>query len=232
MAEFIGNAFADAYRRFLDGVVRFVPNLLTAILILIIGLIVAGVVRLVLARILRWMRVDRLAARVGAPDMLRKGGVTEPISSLAARIVAWITGIGFAILSLYALDVPTVEHLLERFLLYLPNLFVASLILYFGYLIGQFAARAALIAAVNAGSRVSGLIARFVKATVLVLALSMALEQLGIGNQTVIIAFAILLGGFVLALAIAFGLGGKEIARDYLRKRIRGGKDDDDFHHV
>lgn len=232
MLNFIGSALEDSYRRFLDGVVRFLPHLLTSLLILIVGLLAAGIVRFVLAWILRILRVDRLAAKLGIADALRKGGIAEPISALTARLVSWITGIGFAILALYALDVPSMERLLERFLLYLPNLFIAAVILYAGFVVGHFAARTALIAAVNAGSRVAGLIARFVRAIVFVLALSMSLEQLGIGSETVIIAFAIILGGFVMALAIAFGLGGKEIAKDYLTKRLRGGGDDGEIHHV
>lgn len=234
MSEFIGHAIADSYQRFLDGIVRFLPNLLTAILILVIGIVVSGLLRFVLARVFRWIRVDRIASRLGVPNLLQRGGITEPVSSLCARVLSWITGIGFAILALYALDVPTVERLLERFLLYIPNLFVAALILYFGYIVGHFAARAALIAAVNAGSRISGLIARFVRATIFILTLSMSLEQLGIGSETVIIAFAIVFGGIVMALAIAFGLGGRDIARSYLSKRIRGEDDDrdGDIHHV
>ena len=77
----------------------------------------------------------------------------------------------------------------------------------------------------NAGFKASGLIGKFVKLTVfLLLAVTMALEQLGIGRGTIIIAFAIIFGGIVLALAIAFGLGGRNIAKDYLEKKLLKGE--------
>lgn len=97
---------------------------------------------------------------------------------------------------------------------------VAAMILLFGYILSNFFGRAALIASVNAGIKVSGLIGKFVKFTVFMLAVTMALEQLGIRKETVIIAFAIVFGGIVFALAIAYGLGGKDMAKDYMEKRL------------
>jgi uncharacterized protein YneF (UPF0154 family) len=87
---------------------------------------------------------------------------------------------------------------------------------------------------VNAGNRFAGLVARFVKYAILLLALTMALEQLGIGKETVVIAFAIIFGGVVLAFAVAFGLGGKNIARKYLEKQFKEKvkTDDDEIHHL
>jgi len=131
-----------------------------------------------------------------------------------------------------ALKIPAVEKLLERFLLYLPNIFVAGLIILLGYLLGNFFGRAALIAAVNAGVRFSKFISRFVKYTIFILSLTMALEQLGIGKETVIIAFAIIFGGIVLALSIAFGLGGRDMAKDYLEKKIKCEEKKDEINHL
>ena len=72
------------------------------------------------------------------------------------------------------------------------------------------------------------MIGRFVKITIFILSATMAVEQLGIGRDTVIIAFAIIFGGIVFALAIAFGLGGKDLARDYLKRNIHREKKEDD----
>jgi hypothetical protein len=85
---------------------------------------------------------------------------------------------------------------------------------------------------VNAGIKLSGLIGKIVKLSVFLLALTMALEQLGIGRGTIVIAFSIILGGVVIALAIAFGLGGKDIAREYLEKKIRCEEKKDDISHL
>jgi hypothetical protein len=101
-----------------------------------------------------------------------------------------------------------------------------------GYLLSNFLGRAALIASVNAGLKIAGLIGKLVKMTVLILAVTMSLEQLGVGSGTVIIAFAILFGGFVLALSIAFGLGGRDIAKEYLEKKMRGDEKKDEISHL
>ncbi len=135
-------------------------------------------------------------------------------------------------MGLDALKMPAVENLLERFLLYLPNVIVAGIIILLGYLLGNFLGRAALIAAVNAGLASARLLGSFVKFTVFVIAASMTLELLGIGQNTVLIAFAIVFGGVVLALAIAFGHGGKKAAEDYINKQLKEKEEKDDIEHI
>jgi hypothetical protein len=136
------------------------------------------------------------------------------------------------IISLRALDMPSVEQLLERLFLYLPNVFVAALVLFFGYMLSNFLGRAALIASVNAGMKISGMIGELVRLTVFLLSITMSLEQLGIGSETIIIAFAIIFGGAVMALSIAFGLGGRDIAKEYLEKKLRGEEKEDEISHL
>jgi len=218
--------------KFLEKIIQFLPNLFISIVILIIGFVAGFVLRMIFLKLFRAVNIDNISERSGAVDMLKKGGMKEPVSELLSGLIGWITVVIFAGISLSALQMPTVDKLLESFLLYLPNLFIACLILMIGYLLGNFLSRAALIASVNAGIQISGLIARFVKFTVLVLALTMALEQLGIGKETVLIAFAIIFGGIVLAFAVSFGLGGRDIAREYLEKKLKPEENMDDIHHL
>ena len=134
---------------------------------------------------------------------------------------------------MYTLKVPALEELLQKFFLYLPDLFVAALLIIIGYILGNFLGRATLIASVNAGVKFSRLLAKGVKAVVLLFACVMALEQLGIGRSSVIVAFTILFGGFVFALSLSFGLGGKDIAKHYLEEKVEGGtKEKDDLTHI
>jgi hypothetical protein len=150
-----------------------------------------------------------------------------------SRIFYWLVVFIFVIIALYTLKVPALEQLLEKFFLYLPDLFVAALLIIIGYILGNFLGRATLIASVNAGVKFSRLLGEGVKIVVLLLACVMALEQLGIGRGTVIVAFTILFGGFVFALALSFGLGGKDIARQYLEGKIKGESEEkDDLTHI
>lgn len=232
MSNFLQRIAIDPFERFFDRVLKFLPDLLTSILLLIIGIFVGLVLKKVFLRIFRALGLDRLSERSGVIAVLRKGGIKDPVSSLLSKAIGWITIIIFAVMAVRALQMPIIERLFERFLLYLPHVFVAAMILLFGYILSNFFGRAALIASVNAGIKVSGLIGEFVKFTVFMLAATMALEQLGIGRETVIIAFAIVFGGIVFALAIAFGLGGKDMAKDYMEKRLFKEEEKDDIEHL
>jgi small-conductance mechanosensitive channel len=219
------------YEKFL----HFLPNLLAAIVIFLVGVVLALIFKSVFARLFRAVGVDRFFERYGTAALMKKGGLREPVSALLATFLAWVIVVIFAVISMRTLEVITIGQLLESFLLYLPSVFTALLVLLFGYLLSNFLGRAALIASVNAGIRISGVIGKFVKFLIFTLAVTMALEQLGIGRETVIFTFAIVLAGVVLALAIAFGLGGRDLAKEYLEKKIRGtqeGEERDEISHL
>ena len=233
MDNFLQRVVVEPFNRFLEKVLSFLPDLLSSILIFITGILLGLVLKAIFLRFFRAIRIDRFSERSGFAEMLKKGGIKEPVSLIFSRIIGWLTIISFSILSLRSLNVPAIERILEKFILYLPNVFVAAVILFIGYLLGNFLGRTALVAAVNAGMKLAGLIGRLVKLTVLLLAMTMALEQLGIGRKTIVISFAIIYGGIVLALAIAFGLGGKDVAKEYLEKKIKGtGEKEDEISHL
>ncbi len=232
MGDFLQRIAIEPFKRFFDKVIQFLPNFLTSTLILIVGIVLGMALKGIFLRFFRAVGLDRVSERSGVIELLRKGNIRDSVSVLLSKVIGWVTVFIFAIISMRELKIPTVERLFESFLLYLPNVFVAALILLFGYLLGNFFGRAALIASVNAGIRFSGLIGKFVKFTVFILSATMALEQLGIGRETVIIAFAIIFGGIVLALAIAFGLGGRDIAKAYLEKKMKGEEKKDEISHL
>jgi len=223
LQKIIIEPFESSYEKFLT----FMPNFLTSLALLIVGIVLAGLLRMIFLRIFRAVNLDRAAQRLGLFDMLLKGGIKDSLSAFIARIIGWLTIFTFAVVAVQTLKIPTVEQLLERFFLYLPNVFTAAVILLFGYLFSNFFGRAALIASVNAGLKRAGVVGRLVKVTVFILSATMAMEQLGIGRDTVLIAFAIIFGGIVLALAIAFGFGGRDIAKTYLERNIGDEKEEE-----
>jgi uncharacterized membrane protein YbhN (UPF0104 family) len=151
---------------------------------------------------------------------------------LLARIVGGVVVFAFLLIALSNLNLAVLDHLIERVFDYLPNVIVAVIIVFLGYTLGNFLGRAALIASVNAGMQFSRLVGRFIRYLIMMLGILIALEQLGIGKETVLLTFAILFSGIVLALAIAFGLGGRNLAREYLEKRFREKPADDDIQHL
>lgn len=217
---------------FYEKILLFLPNFLAAVMLLLIGLFLAWILKLISVKIFGSLQIDNFSERIGLNNILHRGGVKESLSGILSILISSIVIFTFSVISLRALDMPAVERLLEKLFLYLPNIFVALLIIFFGYILSNFLGRAILIASVNAGIRVSELIAKIVKTAVVLLAATMSLEQLGIGSSTIIVAFAIVFGGIILALAIAFGLGGKEMAADYLKKKLCEKEEQDEINHL
>jgi len=228
----IQETIIEPLKEFYRNVVDFLPNLLASLLILVVGVLIAIALKMILTRLFKALNLDKISEKFGIQDIFQKWGIKGSISSLFLKVIGWLIIFTFLIVSLRTLNVPTIERFLEELFLYLPNVFIAILILFIGYLLSNFLGRTALIASVNAGLKMSGLIGRFVKFTVFFLAVTMALEQLGIGKDTVLIAFAIIFGGIVLAFAIAFGVGGRDAAKEYLEKRLKGEEEKDDIQHL
>ncbi|MEW6068665.1 MAG: hypothetical protein AB1610_10295 [Nitrospirota bacterium] len=232
MNSFLQRIIIEPLEQFSEKMLNFLPNLLSFLLILVSGIILGSVTKILLLKFFRAIRLDKFSERSGFMEILKKGGLREPLSFIISRLIGWLIIIIFLILSLRSLNIPAIEGILEKFVLYLPNIFVAAVILFFGYLFSNFLGRASLIAAVNAGWKTANLIGKTAKLTVFLLVITMTLEQLGIGRETIVIAFAITFGGVVLALAIAFGLGGRDIAKEYLEKKIKGEEKKDKISHL
>ncbi|MBE0425726.1 MAG: hypothetical protein IBX72_03660 [Nitrospirae bacterium] len=232
MNDLFNRIMVEPLDRFLNRVIQFLPDILTSVLIFISGIVLGLIFKKLFLRFFNTIKLDRFTERYGFVEMLKKGGIEEPASHIFSRLIGWLTMIIFSIVALRTLNVPAIERILEKFFLYLPNIFIAAVILFIGYLLGNFIGRAALITSVNAGLKVAGLVGKLVKLTIFLLAVTMALEQLAIGRGTIVITFAIIFGGVVLALAIAFGLGGRDIAKEYLEKKLKGEEKKDDISHL
>jgi hypothetical protein len=215
-------AIVTPLREFLAHLGAFLPNLLAMVVIIIAGLVAAAVIKLVVFRILRVTRFDQLCTRVGFAQVLTKGGITDPPSMLISRILFWAVILLFLVMGLEALQITTVNRVAVLTISYVPHLLVAVIILVVGFILSNFFGRAALIAAVNAQISQARLLARGVRLAVILFAMAMAFEQLGIATTIIVAAFSITFGGAVLALAIAFGLGGRDAAKAIIDGRLKG----------
>jgi hypothetical protein len=225
LTEVIRTTFAELGAR----IRALAPNLLAALLLLVIGAAAAGATRLVLGFLLPRLGVDRFAERSGLRMFSSRGGVARPISAVLSLALAWLVMTVFVLLAVAALDVRVAMDFVSRAFAWLPHLLVAILVLIAGGLVAGFVRRSVLIAAVNAGLGSARLAGAGSYAAILVLFGAIALEQIGLGIRVVLVAFAILFGGVVLALALAFGLAGRELAGEalagLLRPRSHGGED-------
>lgn len=232
MKELFNKLVLDSLLLFYQKLMNILPRMTIAIMVFLLGLIIAWVIKYIIQMILKLLNFEKHSENLGLTKALSKGGIKSTPSILISKFIQGIIILTFAIFSLYVINIQTIDKFIEHFLLYLPNIFIALFIIIIGFMLSNFLGRAALIASVNAGFKLASLVGKAVKTTILLFSFSIALEQLGIGKETVILTFSIIFGGIIIAFAIAFGLGGKEIAKEYLEQKLKGKEDKDDFSHI
>jgi hypothetical protein len=220
MRDFFESTFVIPLKQLYEQLVSFFPRLLGAAGLIVIGLIVAWLLGKLLRKTLVTLNFDRICSQLGGTALLDRAKIQRSPSELIATGVYWLIFFNFFMIGMRTLDEPVMTQVFSKFFAYLPNLLVSILILIMGLIFGKFISRSVLIGAVNAQLKSARLLSTGVDVLLMFFTFSLALEQLGIGKSTIVAAFSILFGGVVLAMAIAFGLGGRGIARDFLEKRF------------
>jgi Conserved TM helix len=209
----------QATQEIVRSVAQFLPRLMVTVFIVLIGWVIAWLLKTVIRSILRLAKFDRLSEDAGATQLLRRAALPSS-TELLSRFVFWVAWVGFIMVGVSVLGIVSLQPHISSFFGYLPRLFAALFLVFFGLLAASFFSRAALLAAVNAGSPSPRLISSTVRALITVLSISMAFEELRLAERTVLIAFALILGSLLFGLALAFGLGGRDLARRFLEKRF------------
>lgn len=210
-----------ALTELMDQLAAVIPRLLIMLVLVAVGLLAGWVLDAIVSRIVRAVGLDRHAERWGLAQALRRSGIFRTPSALLGSLAFWATFVLFASLGIDSLGLPGTPRATAFLLAFLPPLFAAVLILLVGLLVANFLSQGLLIAAVNAGVPEARVLARVVQWGVMLFAAATALTHLGVGKEMVLLAFGITFGGLVFALALAFGLGGRHIARDVLTRRLR-----------
>jgi len=208
-------ALHDIARRF----AHFLPRLIVMLILAMLGWVIAYVVKAVLRSILRLIKFDKLSEKAGASQLLAKAALPSA-TELLSRFVFWVAWLGFILLGISVLGILGMQDEIARFFLFLPRLFVALFILFVGLLAASFFARAALLGALNENMPSSKVLSLAVRSIIIVFVLSVVFEELGLAEQTMLVAFGIAFGALMLGLAIAFGIGGRDLARGFLEKQV------------
>lgn len=198
---------------------HYLPRVIEVLIIVLIGLLLAYLLKAIARSILRLTKFAKLSENAGASQLLKQAALPTA-TELVSRFVFWVSWIGFILLGVSELGIGALEEHISRFFLFLPRLFVALIILFFGLLAAGFFSRATLLAAVNANSRSPRLLSLSVRLILIIFTVSMVFEELGIAEQTIMIAFGIAFGAVMFGLSLAFGLGGRELAREFLERRL------------
>ncbi|HTR64533.1 MAG TPA: hypothetical protein VMH85_02085 [Terriglobales bacterium] len=226
MWQMIMNELSQATLGVIHNMAEFVPRFVVMLIIILIGWVIAAALRGALRSILRLTKFDKLSEDAGATQLLKKAAL-PPTSELLSRFVFWIAWFGFVLVGISVLQIVGLEEHVARFFGFLPRLFAAMFVFFFGLLAASFFSRAALLAAVNADLPSPRLISTIIRTLIIIFSVSIGFEELGLGENTVLVAFGIVFGALMLGLALAFGLGGRDLARQYLERRLVHDKKED-----
>jgi hypothetical protein len=232
MWNHVTHVLDQALDRTINAAVNFLPGLLALVIILLFAIVIGYVLRAMLRRSLASVHFDRHVVEWGFAGLADWAPQHSP-SFLVAQVAFWtVVGIGL-IVGISALDARITSLMIVRLVDYLPNVAAAFVVMVVGVILARFLARSVLISAVNMQVQSARLLSLGVKWLVMVLAGAMALGHLGIGGQIVQVSFGILFGGIVLALALAVGLGSKDmVSRSWERQSDRDREVEEHFHHL
>jgi hypothetical protein len=227
MWEVVQQVFARAWQQFTAQSLALLPNVLVGLLFLAIGSALTVLVGRIAKFLLRRSAVERRATRIGLSSWLERAGILSATAVLV-RLVQVAFAIMTAALVLYSLDAALASDLTKRFFLYLPNLVVGVAIVFVGILTARVVSRTVLIGAVNRGLPAARLLASLTRAGIVLLSSAVGLEQLGIGRTIVPWALLILLAGVTFALALAVGLGTRDLVGRWLEGQFNPPSPSDD----
>jgi len=199
-------------RAVLAEVSQFLVNLLLVAIILIVGWVISKAIMTIVSKALKAIKLDKLADRLELTSLLKKGGVVYSLSDLIGVICYWIGILITAMVAINAIGLTVAASLLNTVVLYVPHVIAAVFILVLGMFAATLLKTIVQTAASNAGLSQGKMLGQLVEIIVVIFAIFVGLEQLGIGIHITELTLAIILGSVGLGLALAFGLGCKDLA--------------------
>ena len=213
-----------AWNAFATKITVFLPKLMGAVIIFVVGLIASKLIEMGVVKLLKLIRFDVAADKAGVKNFLDKGGIEKTASEIIGTLVYWFIMILVLIATLDALGLPIVSDLLNQIFVYLPNVVAAIVVLILGVLFGNLLSAVVRTSASNAGLASAEGLGKAALYAIIVFSAAIALIQLGIGEEIVTYAFGLVFGAIALAIGLAFGLGGKEVAAGYLKRWLEAQK--------
>jgi small-conductance mechanosensitive channel len=198
----------DALSAFLG----YIPQLIGALIILLVGYIIAKALQAIVGRVLEGIGFDRWMERGGIKQFFDRADTEHTPHSILGRLVFWFVFIIAITMAADALGIPQVSAVLAQLIAYIPSIIAAILILILAALLANF------LSSIVRGATGSDILASVARYAIIVYAVFAAVTQLGIAVELTAPTFLIVLGAVALAAAIAFGLGSREVAQDIIEK--------------
>lgn len=201
-------------------IASYFPHILAALLILIGGWILARILRLLAIRLLLAIHFDVASEKAGLEDLLLRGGIAQSPVELVGELVYWMGMLIIFMAAVNALGLQAAAQLLNDMLLYFPRIFAAIFILVLGLFLANFISGIVRVGAANFRWMQGELLGRAVRYVIIITVSAMALQELNIASEIVTAAFIILFGSACFALALAFGLGCKDLAGKFVSRQL------------
>lgn len=211
---------------FVTKIAVFLPNLLFSVGIIFIGWIVCNVIKRIVVRVLRLCQFDALADRAGIKQALDRGGIKQSASDLVGLLVFWFLFLIAIVTTLETLNLSGATDTLHTIYLYIPKIVAALVTLILGLYFANFLESVTRTSCANAGLAQAAAIGRAAYLGTTIFVIAGILEILDIASEIVIWAFILVFGAVCLALALAFGLGGRDVAGRYLEKWLEQKKNE------
>lgn len=213
-----GQNVTSPFEQLLASMMSFLPTLVTAVIVFLIGLMVARMVGSIVRTIIAKTQIDDVFKKMSSLEKLRESGITVKISVICGGLVRWFFILAFLMLTADILGLSQITEFLNSVILYMPNIVVAVVILVIAFLTGNFVFNVVRGSTRAAGVMSAGFLAMLAKWSIIIFGLLAALSQLGVATMLINTMFTGVIGAMALAIGLAFGLGGKEEAAMFLRK--------------
>lgn len=205
----------------------FLPNLLFALAIILLGWVLCNLIKRIVVRLLRVCQFDALADRTGIKQVLERGGIRQTASDIVGLLVFWFLFLIAIVTTLETLNLSGATDTLHTIYLYIPKIVAALVVLILGLYFANFLETVTRTSCANAGLQQAVSIGRAVYVGTVVFVVAGIFEILDIASEIVIWAFILVFGALCLALALAFGLGGRDVAARFLEKWMEAKKDNE-----
>ncbi len=213
----VGALLLSSFNNALIAVTTFVPKFVLGLIILLVGIIIASILKQVVLQVANILRIEPFLRRYGVPE----GREDFNWSNILAEIVRWFVILMFLIPTAEAWGLPQINSVLTTFLLYLPNVFVAAIIILVGFVLAKLTHDVIVASTQSLTGTTSRAIASASRWAIIIFAVLAALNQLGIASDLVRILFTGLVAMIALAGGIAFGLGGQTAAKTVLEDLMK-----------
>lgn len=219
----------DSLQKILNDIVDFIPRFINGLIILIVGYLICLLVRWIVRLVLRGIRLDQLAERTGVSSVVRGLGVRSPLSQLLAQIVFFFLILSFATASVRLMGLVAVAELLENVLRFVPRAISAALLLIFGSMLARFLGNTVSAIADNVNITYGVALGKILEYAIIIFAAVLAISTLGVDTTLLTSSLTIIVAAAGLAIALTFGLGTREAARNviagyYVRQQFRPGQ--------